>query len=299
MTATRSAAVDNSPFDLNNPQAYTAWRERKLATQPRSLEQLIVEIENPRCPSAAERAAILERCRWANMAVYVGSTGSDPDRAIVRELGLAFGLRALDHNPGANEDAVTSLTVQTDALHRGYIPYTNRPIAWHTDGYYNRLDRQIHGVILHCVQPADEGGENELLDHELVYILLRDHNPAYVRALSHPRAMTIPPNVVDGAELRPEQAGPVFSVYPDGHLHMRYTDRKRNIVWRDDPLTLEAVAYLKQLLHSDSSWRFRAKLQAGWGLICNNVLHTRTGFQDREHQRLLYRGRYYDRIQGT
>jgi hypothetical protein len=34
------------------------------------------------------------------------------------------------------------------------------------------------------------------------------------------------------------------------------------------------------------------------GLICNNVLHTRSGFTDSpEHRRLLYRGRYYDRLQ--
>jgi hypothetical protein len=33
--------------------------------------------------------------------------------------------------------------------------------------------------------------------------------------------------------------------------------------------------------------------------LCNNVLHTRSGFKDREHQRLLYRARYFDRIAGT
>jgi hypothetical protein len=33
------------------------------------------------------------------------------------------------------------------------------------------------------------------------------------------------------------------------------------------------------------------------GLICNNVLHTRSAFFDStEHRRLLYRGRYYDRL---
>jgi hypothetical protein len=34
------------------------------------------------------------------------------------------------------------------------------------------------------------------------------------------------------------------------------------------------------------------------GLICNNVLHTRSAFSDSpQHRRLLYRGRYYDRLQ--
>ena len=40
-------------------------------------------------------------------------------------------------------------------------------------------------------------------------------------------------------------------------------------------------------------------LAPGQGLICNNVLHDRTGFHDNGPARLLYRGRYYDRITGT
>ncbi len=39
--------------------------------------------------------------------------------------------------------------------------------------------------------------------------------------------------------------------------------------------------------------------EPGWGLICNNVLHTRTGFADGQPPRLLYRARYYDRLAGT
>jgi hypothetical protein len=45
-------------------------------------------------------------------------------------------------------------------------------------------------------------------------------------------------------------------------------------------------------------------LQPGWGLICNNVLHSRSRFSDGVEPdpaqgRLLYRARYYDRIAGT
>jgi hypothetical protein len=33
------------------------------------------------------------------------------------------------------------------------------------------------------------------------------------------------------------------------------------------------------------------------GIICNNILHTRSAFTDSpERRRLLYRGRYYDRL---
>ena len=292
-------AITDSPFDLDNDSAYQAWREQKLAQHPNSLEELVVEIRDPRALTPAEHGAILERCRRANMAIYAGPTGDDPDTHIIRDLGRQFGLERLDHNPGADEDAISALSVQDDAYHRHYIPYTNRPIAWHTDGYYNTTERQVHGLLLHCVHPAAEGGENDLLDHEMLYITLRDRNPEYIRALMHPRAMVIPPNIVDGKETRAESPGPVFSVRPDGRLHMRYTDRSRSIAWRDDPVTTEAVAYLKEQLRTPGPWHFRGKLQAGQGLVSNNVLHTRTGFEDGETKRLLYRARYYDRISGT
>jgi hypothetical protein len=286
-------------FDLDRADAYADWRAAKLGHYPGRLEDLIVEIRDPRSLSRAELGAILARCRRANMAIYVGRGGGAADRDTVHALGEQLGLRRLDHNPGADEDAITALTVQSDALHAGYIPYTDRPIAWHTDGYYNPAQRQIRGMILHCVRPAARGGENALLDHEVAYILLRDRDPDHVRALMHPRAMTIPANVVEGAELRAEQAGPVFSVQPDGHLHMRYTDRRRNILWRDDPRTGDAVAALKDILHSENPYRLQAGLEPGWGLVNNNVLHTRTRFEDGRRPRLIYRARYYDRIAGT
>ena len=42
---------------------------------------------------------------------------------------------------------------------------------------------------------------------------------------------------------------------------------------------------------------FHYRLQAGEGLISNNVLHNRTAFEDGTgHKRLIYRARFYDRI---
>jgi hypothetical protein len=291
--------MSDSPFDLCDDNAYQRWREHKLAGAPTRLEELVVEIGDPRRLTPAEHEALLDRCRRANMAIYAGGTGDDPDKAIPTRLGAAFGLHRLDHNRGADDDAVTSLTVQTDAGHRDYIPYSNRPIAWHTDGYYNAPEQRIDGLLLHCVHPAEAGGANDLLDHEIAYILVRDRSPAYIRALMHPNCMTIPASQVGGEQVRPDRTGPVFSVRPDGRLHMRFTNRARNVAWREDLLTVEAVACLKDVLHRESPWHVRGRLEAGWGVISNNVLHTRTGFTDGEVPRLLYRARYYDRIAGT
>ncbi|MEN8132810.1 MAG: TauD/TfdA family dioxygenase, partial [Pseudomonadota bacterium] len=245
------------PFDLGLAADYRRWREKKLTDYPREIGDLVVEIRDPHQLSDTEQQALLQRCRKTNMAIWSGLTGEDSDKNIIRDLGHRFGLERLDHNMCADNDAITSLTVQPDALHQGYIPYSDRPIAWHTDGYYNPLDHQIHGLLLHCVQPADEGGENDLLDHEIAYLLIRDENLDYIRALMHPEAMTIPANIVDGQELRPARTGPVFAVYSDGHLHMRYTDRSRSIEWRNDPLLREAVQFLKQTLRTPSPWHYR------------------------------------------
>ena len=291
-----------SPFDLANAESYARWRDAKLAQSPTAIADLVVEIADPRRPSDSEHAAILARCQRANMALYSSPTAGEADKSIPALLGEHFGLRHLDHNPGADEDAISSLAVQSDALHAGYIPYTDRPIAWHTDGYYNPPGRQIHGLILHCVRPAAEGGANRLLDHELAYIQVREREPEYIRALMHPECMTIPANHTGGAGGRAERAavtGPVFSVHPDGHLHMRYTDRSRSIQWRDDALTREAVDWLKACLHGPNPFALEARLEAGWGLICNNLLHTRSAFSDGPEPRLLYRARYYDRIAGS
>ena len=296
---------------LADDDTYAEWRERKLAALPASVEELIVEVRDPRRLTDAEHAALLRRCRDANMAIYAGRTGDDPDRAIPRRLGERFGLRQLDHNPGADDDAITSIRVQSDRQHAGYIPYTTRPIAWHTDGYYNPPDRRIGAFILHCVQPAAEGGENALIDPELLYLRLRDQSPAHIAALTRPDVMTIPPNLVDGIEQRPACPGPVFLTGADGRLAMRYTDRRRNIEWRDDAATAEALVALRGQLAEPPTGqpgaqpagsvlpRFTARLASGWGVLCNNVLHTRTAFRDDGAPRLLYRARYHERIAGS
>lgn len=231
------------------------------------------------------------------MAIYAGNTGDDPDKAIPVELARQFGLIHPDDNMGA-DDGITALRVAADEWRGDYIPYTNKPIHWHTDGYYNTLDQQINSLILHCVKPAVSGGENALLDHEIIYIRLRQHNPDCIRALMQPDVMMIPANInKEGEVVRPDRYGPVFSVSEAGELHMRYTARTRSIVWKQDPLVQEAVALIHQYLHTDSPYIYRGTLQPGQGLISNNVLHDRSGFEeDDEHKRLLYRMRYYQRV---
>ena len=294
----------NSPFLLENDDLYQRWRDNKLKNYPTQLADILVELKNTTSMSDAEHTAILDRCKQSNMAIYAGNTADDPNREIPHYIGQRFGLSNLNHNWLGDEDGLTSLTVadEEDQKRKNYIPYSNRPIKWHTDGYYNTSDKQIHAILLHCVKPAIEGGENALLDHEIAYILLRDQNPDYIRLLMQDDVMTIPPRLDKNNEIvRKEEAGPIFSVNPQtGNLHMRYTIRTYNVVWKSDPETQAALNALSDILSSDSPYILRGKLESGMGLICNNVLHDRTGFSDTDEQhRLLYRARYFDRMYGT
>lgn len=296
--------MNDSPFHPDNHDAYRRWRDAKLADYPAKLEQLVVEIKDPRHPTAVEVEAVRERCRKANMAIYATPCGTDPDKAIPREVGRALGLERLDSHLMTDGDGLSALTVAENDDNRGkgdYIPYTNKPIRWHTDGYYNTPDHWILGLLLHCVQSAPDGGENQLLDQEIAYIALRESNPGHIRALMQPDAMTVPARMDENGVARPDQSGPVFAVLPgSGSLHMRYTARTRSIAWKDDPAVKAAVAALEDILASPSPYVFRGKLEPGMGLICNNVLHDRAGFTDCDgRKRLIYRARYYDRIAGT
>jgi alpha-ketoglutarate-dependent taurine dioxygenase len=240
----------NSPFDLSNDTGYRAWRDAKLAAYPRSVDELIVPLADPRHLTATELAALESRCARANMAIYSAPHLPAADKSLAKELGRQLGLVRLEGNYLADEDGLSSITPAGDegSVKGEYIPYTHKPINWHTDGYYNALDRRILGMTLHCAQDAESGGENALLDHEIAYIQLRDANPDYVAALMQPDAMTIPARMDEDNVARPE------------HI-------------------------------------LTARLAPGMGLICNNVLHTRSGFSDSpDRRRLLYRGRYYDRL---
>jgi hypothetical protein len=291
--------IPEGPFDLSSAGAYESWKLAKLANYPAGIEQIMVNLVDPCALQASEKAEITRLCSQCNVAIYQIGDVSRADKSLVRDLGLQLGLKRLDSNLRADEDSITSLQVREQDGNQ-YIPYTRKPLSWHTDGYYNTLDQQIRGIIMHCVRPAAEGGENSLVDHEMLYIRLRDENPDWIEALMHPAAMTIPPNIESGVEIRSAQSGPVFSVdMLSGRLHMRYSARQRNIEWRDDSVTHEAVARITELLE-DESMVFRHQLQAGQGVICNNVLHNRTIFEDSAQQkRLMYRARYYDRIAGT
>jgi hypothetical protein len=306
-------AVDD-PFDLSQTTAYSDWRARKLRAYPAGIADLRVPVGRLDRPTPAERNALKARIKTFNLALVE----VDPAEIRTEELlsfTRALGLKRTDANLFADASAVSQIkATRRDPGEQGpvdagteppaganlgdFIPYTDKPLSWHTDGYYNPPDEQVGAWCLFCIRPAVHGGENSLLDHEMAYLRLRDESPEHIAALSHPQALSIPAHVQNGRTLRAESVGPVFSVR-NGHLHMRYSARARHVLWRDTPDTRAARAALDRLFSRPDVFTFKYRLKPGEGLVSNNVLHCRSGFDDDEDPgkaRLLYRIRFLDRI---
>jgi len=281
---------------LKGKSRYREWRKSKLQFYPESVDKILVPIDGLRNMTAQQKIMIEDSCRCSNMAIYQ-CRNPLVDRAAIVAFASGFGLTRLDHHLCANADGVSELSVASTGVRTGYVPYSSRSLSWHTDGYYNGKERQINAVVLHCAQSAESGGENALLDPEIAYIYLRDEDPRFITAFEHPECMTIPANSGTPQETRPAVTGPVFSYDVNGEIHMRYSARQKNIQWRDDALTTAAREYLSEILGDNNGPAFHYRLKAGEGLLSNNILHNRTGFEDGpSSRRLLYRARFFDRV---
>ncbi|MCY4610375.1 MAG: TauD/TfdA family dioxygenase [Gammaproteobacteria bacterium] len=275
-------------WDLARTEAYRAWREQVLGESVTDFTP--VRLRDLSRLSAAEIDALASRLHAAGAVCY--GTDRIPEPRDILALGEQLGLVHLDHHQCAEPDGVARLTAREDTAGR-FIPYTRHRLRWHTDGYYQPDTQKIRSFVLHCVQPALDGGVNRLLDPRLLYIALRDENPDLIQALIHPRALTVPAHAEDGEERRAEFSGPVFSI--DGeHLYMRYTERAIHIRWH--PETEPARTRVQELLETLPQAGHLLRLDAGCGLIAHNVLHCRSAYADSaDHPRLLYRTRYTDR----
>ncbi len=296
-TPIQAECSEKSPFLLKNEGEYQAWRKRKLELRAKLDPTRVFRLDAGFRLRQADREAVRRQVDAFNFVIVEADANMGKDEFLA--LNRQFGLARLDRNPGADADRVTSLRVVASSDERAsYIPYTNRALNWHTDGYYNPQERRISAFSLYCVNQAGRGGGNFLFDHELMYLQIRDRAPDLLAALMAPDMMRVPPNIQGNRIIRAEESGPVFSVHADDcGLHMRYTSRPRNIVWKSDKRSERALNLVREILVEGSAM-IEIKLQDRQGLICNNILHGREAFHDLAQQpsRLIYRARYYESI---
>lgn len=288
-------------FSSMSDDAFIAWRKVKLRRAKDAEARIgVVAVANPEALTESELYALRYSIESVGYAVYrMSNSREDFGAKQLIAMSAQLGLHHLDKNRCAYDDGVSRIQDDASGEQKHYIPYSNKALNWHTDGYYNETVQRVKAFALHCVRAAPQGGDSFLLDHEMVYLLMREHNPELVRALFREDAMAIPVNAVDKENLREEQIGPVFWQDPvSSGLQMRYTARTRSIRWNEDKLVQAGAAFITEIL-KDSTYVKRYKLQAGEGVISNNCLHARDSFDDSAADesmgRLLLRARFFDR----
>ena len=204
-----------------------------------------------------------------------------------------LGLRANDEGVIRADDGLSLLRDHGDGPRARFVPYSNRLLNWHTDGYYNAADQTLRCFVLHCLQPAASGGELMLLDPELLLIELYREAAESVSLLSHPECICLPANTDQHGHSRPDRYAAVFSAHADGTLAMRYTTRSRNIRFRNRE-TEQAMQQLRDIIDRCEKWHVKLRLEAGQGILCRNLLHCRSSFTDPPDQpgRQILRGRF-------
>ena len=294
-------SVRNSPFLLENESGYAHWRKTKLERYGQFKPDKIIRISDHASLSPETLGEFAVQMQTFNFAFFetdaAGDSFSTQDFLM---LGRRFGLNRVDTNSGADSNGVTRLSVVDATDNRArYIPYTSRALNWHTDGYYNPLTSRIDAFTLYCVNQAGQGGDNFMLDHEMVYMQVRDTDPDLLVALMDPEAMIVPANISNKKLLRQAESGPVFMIDSEtGRLNMRFSSRPQNIGWKTDALSKRAVGLVREIT-MDSEYVVNLKLQNRQGIVCNNVLHGRSAFVEDPasgSSRLYYRARYYDAV---
>ena len=284
-----------SPFALENQTEYISWRDNKLSLYPKDIESLSIsfDFEDIDINQITQLKKIVKDY---NFAIYNFSAQVSDEK--LQEFCVQLNLMSSVSNLLADQNGISNITDNSSLVQKKlnieYIPYTNKPLNWHTDGYYHPLNSTVKSFLLHCNEPAQEGGENLLLDHEILYIFLRDYNPDFIDVLMQENIMEIPKN--KNSKSSSSSVGPVFYIDSEKFLNMRFTSRQQNIIWRKDDMIKKIKNYISSFILDDSKYIFKLLLKKNQGYLANNILHKREEYLDGENKRLLKRLRFSERI---
>ena len=266
---------------------FLRWAEEKERNIPHNIDGIIVNIHDINNVKISEIAKIKETINKCNSCIYSSKIALKSNTNLLKFV-QSVGMRTYDRNNIESNDISTITPLESNKIN--YIPYTDKSLNWHTDGYYDK--KSIFSWLLHCVHPATHGGENYLLDHELAlreYVLRHDD----INNLMSEDALTIPESKDTS---RAEISTYIFSIKNQyKKLHMRFSMRKDNI--GTSPKAGDAVTKLKEIIENDcAKYSLTYKLQKNEGIITNNILHGRKAFKDDKVKRKLLRIRSYERL---
>ena len=273
-------------FTAKSPE-FLRWAEEKEKNIPRNINGILVNIHDINNVKTSEITKIKETINKYNSCIYSSKIALKSNTDLLKFV-ESVGMRTYDCNNIESSKITTITPLENNKIN--YIPYTDKSLNWHTDGYYDK--KSIFSWLLHCVNPATQGGENYLLDHELAlreYVFSNDD----IDDLMAGDALTIPESKDTS---RSEISTYVFSFKNQyKKLHMRFSMRKDNI--GTSAKASVAVTKLKKIIENDcAKYSLTYKLQKNEGIITNNILHGRKAFKDDKVKRKLLRIRSYERL---
>ena len=172
-------------FTAKSPEFLT-WAEEKERNIPHNIDGIKVNIHDINNVKISEIAKIKETINKCNSCIYSSKIALNSNTNLLKFV-ESLGMRTYDRNNIESNEISTITPLENNKIN--YIPYTDKSLNWHTDGYYDK--KSIFSWLLHCVHPATHGGENYLLDHELAlreYVLRHDD----INNLMSEEALTIP-----------------------------------------------------------------------------------------------------------
>jgi hypothetical protein len=285
-----------APFDGLSDE-YQVFRKTQLnLSQQQQSERIRIHRFGDNAESAQTTDCLDQLCAdFVNQgfAMYEWNKSAENPRQREVRLHAKLGLSQPDSGIISGDDNLSLLEDKTGTSFSRFVPYSNRQMNWHTDGYYNAQTEPVRCFTLYCIEQAASGGELTMMNNALLLIALYDENPNWVAALAHPEAVLFPANKDEEGHHRPDRKTAVFSMYDDGQLNTRFTTRTRNIQWRT-PETELAAKTASKLIDNNPQWHTRVRLEKNQGLITANLLHKREAFIDEQTvgRRQILRGRY-------
>ena len=283
-----------SPFILENETEYKNWRQTKLELYPLNINKFSIPLDINNFQKK-DLDLIKFNMNKYNFALY--NFKSELTNNELENFCTMLNLNNSISNLFSDSKNISDIKDHKDTNNNQigeYIPYTNKPLNWHTDGYYYPLNNSVKSFLLHCVNPAHRGGENLLLDHEILYILIRDHNPSYIKILMENNIMGIPRNKNNAESTNIN--GPVFFIDDEYSLNMRFTSRQQNIVWKKSDIIDKIKKFIFNFVESDTKYITKILLKKNQGYIANNILHKREKFFDNKNKKLLKRIRFSKKL---
>ena len=275
----------------NTTEDYKRWKDNKLETFTKNLDELTVQITSPNAISKPEKSMVISLLENHNIVFFHIDRVKQINKSTIKNFASQIGLSNYELDSQSDEDGLTEIKdIKTTEKLSEYVPYTTKELNWHTDGYYTDQKNSVLSWLLFCKTSAESGGINKYLDHEIAYILFNNKSKRLMDLMLDDTCC-IPENSITN---RKEVFNPVF-MFKNKRLHMKFSMRKKNIIWNKN--SLQAIDVLKSIIKDSSQYHITKKLDTGMGVITNNVIHMRTAFTNSKNKnRLLYRLRSKKRV---